>query len=124
MKKQDEAKELIIETLKIKACLKQKVFRSTINVFQDFKQEAQKLCNELHDEICTVDKDVVVEFIEKSDYEFHIKFGGDILVFFMHTNVFDFDKTDFAFPDIFEEINPFWLISKNKNQDTSNDSTS
>ena len=93
MKKQDEAKELIIETLKIKACLKQKVFRSTINVFQDFKQEAQKLCNELHDEICTVDKDVVVEFIEKSDYEFHIKFGGDILVFFMHTNVFDFDKS-------------------------------
>ena len=93
MKKQDNAKDLIIETLKTKACLKQKVFKSTIAIFQDFKQEAQKLCNELHSEICTVDKDVVVEFIEKGDFEFHIKFGGDILVFFMHTNVFDFDKS-------------------------------
>ena len=40
-----------------------------------------------------VDKDVLVDFIDKSEYEFHIKFGGDILVFFMHTNVFDFEKS-------------------------------
>jgi hypothetical protein len=40
-----------------------------------------------------IDEHVVIEFIEKGDYEFHIKFGGDILVFFMHTNVFEFDKS-------------------------------
>ena len=93
MKKQDEAKELILDTLKTKACLKQHVFKSTVQVFKEFKREALKLCTELHEEIQKVDKDVVVELIEKGDYEFHIKFGGDILVFFMHTNVFDFDKS-------------------------------
>ncbi len=93
MSNQQEAKELIIETLKTKACLKQRVFRTTIEIFKDFKEEAEKLCNELHDEICKVDTTVAVEYIEKGDYEFHIKFGGDILVFFMHTNIFDFDKT-------------------------------
>lgn len=93
MKKQDEAKQLILDTLKTKACLKQHVFKTTIQIFQDFKHEAEELANELHQEICSVSKDVVVEFIDKGDYEFHIKFGGDILVFFMHTNVFDFEKS-------------------------------
>ncbi|MCB0401833.1 MAG: hypothetical protein KDD41_07100 [Flavobacteriales bacterium] len=93
MKQQDEAKQLILDTLKTKACLKQHVFKTTIQIFKEFKEEAQKLSAELHQEICTVSDDVVVEFIEKGDYEFHIKFGGDILVFFMHTNVFDFEKS-------------------------------
>lgn len=43
--------------------------------------------------MCDVDKEVTFEYIDKSDFEFQIKFGGDVLVFFMHTNVFDFDKS-------------------------------
>jgi len=89
----ENAKELILETLKTKACLKQHVFKKTKTVFLSFKSEAKKLLIELKGEMEKVDKDVVVEFIEKSEYEFHIKFGGDILVFFMHTNVFDFEKS-------------------------------
>lgn len=87
------AKELILETLKTKACLKQKVFKSTIEIFQDFKDEAKKLSDELKAEMDTIDKAVVIDFIDKGNYEFHIKFGGDILVFFMHTNVFEFDQS-------------------------------
>tara|TARA_R110001592_G_scaffold88299_12_gene260089 strand:- start:3369 stop:4064 length:696 start_codon:yes stop_codon:yes gene_type:complete len=86
-------KELIIDVLKEKACLKQSVFRKTIDVFRDFKVEAEQLAEELKDEMCKVDDQVVLEFTEKGDYEFHIKFGGDILVFYMHTNVFEFPKS-------------------------------
>ena len=89
----ENAKELILETLKTKACLKQNVFKKTKTVFLSFKSEAKNLLAELKAEMEKVDKDVVVEFIEKSEYEFHIKFGGDVLVFFMHTNVFDFEKS-------------------------------
>lgn len=89
----ENAKELILDTLKTKACLKQEVFKKTKTTFLIFKEEAEKLLNELKMEMDKVDKDVVVEFTEKSEYEFHIKFGGDILVFFMHTNVFDFEKS-------------------------------
>lgn len=93
MENQKSAKELILETLKTKACLKQKVFKSTIEIFQNFKDEAKSLIEDLKAEMNIVDKAVVIDFIDKGNYEFHIKFGGDILVFFMHTNVFEFDKS-------------------------------
>ncbi|PCI97455.1 MAG: hypothetical protein COB15_07775 [Flavobacteriales bacterium] len=89
----DNAKQLILETLKTKACLKQDVFKKTKDLFQNFKLEAEKLANELSTEMNLADKNVIVEFVNKDDYEFHIKFGGDILVFFMHTNIFDFEKS-------------------------------
>jgi hypothetical protein len=85
-------KELIIETLKTKAALKQNVFKKTKEVFKNFKLEAKKLVEELSLEMEKINKDIIVEMVDKGNYEFHIKFGGDILVFFMHTNVFDFDK--------------------------------
>lgn len=87
------AKELIVQTLKEKACLKQDVYRKTLSVFQDFKTEAEKLIADLGKEMCEIDENVLFEFIDKSDFEFHIKFGGDVLVFYMHTNIFDFDKS-------------------------------
>lgn len=86
------AKDLILDTLKTKACLKQDVFKKTMEIFLGFKIEAKKLVDELKTEMNIVDKDILIEYIDKSDHEFHIKFGGDILVFFMHTNVFDFEK--------------------------------
>ena len=91
--KKPTAHELILDTLKEKACLKQQVYKKTYAIFQEFKVEANKLIGELGSEMCDVDKDVTFEFIDRSDFEFQIKFGGDVLVFFMHTNVFDFDKS-------------------------------
>lgn len=89
----ENAKKLILDTLKTKACLKQDVFKKTREIFQNFKFEAEKLTGELKTEMGKVDKDVLIEFVDKTEYEFHIKFGGDILVFYMHTNVFDFEKS-------------------------------
>lgn len=86
------SKKQIIDVLKHKASLKQSVFRKTIDVFNDFKNEAEKLAEELKNDMDKIDETVVVEFQVKGDFEFHIKFGGDILVFFMHTNVFEFPK--------------------------------
>lgn len=85
-------KALILELLKEKACLKQSLFKKTIQVFDEFKTEAAKLVDELKLEMKKVDDNVALEFQLKGDFEFHIKFGGDILVFFMHTNIFDFPK--------------------------------
>jgi len=88
-----DTKALIIETLKEKACLKQKVFKQTTSIFQDFKAQGEQLANELKTEMHKIDKDVKIDFINKGDHEFHLKFGGDILVFYMHTNVFDFERS-------------------------------
>jgi len=93
MEKQLSPKELIINSLKEKACLKKSVFKKCTAIFLDFKSEAEKLIAELKTEMKNIDRDISIEFIDKGNFEFHIKFGGDILVFFMHTNVFDFDKS-------------------------------
>lgn len=97
MKQRKSPKDLILETLKEKACLKQNVYKKTFSVFQEFKKEAEKLSLELKEEMEKVDKDVIIDFIDKTDYEFHIKFGGDVLVFYMHTNIFDFEKSHSIF---------------------------
>jgi hypothetical protein len=89
----DNAKNKILETLKTKACLKQIVFKKTTEVFQSFKEEAKHLVEELAEGMKDAEPNVPVSFVNKDEYEFHIKFGGDILVFFMHTNVFDFEKS-------------------------------
>ena len=99
-------KELIIDVLKEKACLKQSVFRNTIDVFKEFKKEAEQLATELKDEMCKVDERVILEYTEKGDFEFHIKFGGDILVFYMHTNVFEFPKSHQIWNNSYLKDNP------------------
>ena len=93
MNRKKNAKDLILYTLKTKASLKQVVFRKTREIFQDFREEGEKLATELKTEMEKIDHDVVIEFFDKGENEFHIKFGGDVLVFFMHTNVFDFDNS-------------------------------
>ena len=92
MKNKKNAKTLILESLKTKACLKQSIFKKTIEIFRLFKIEAEKLTSELKTEMDKIDKDIIIEFVDKDEHEFHIIFGGDILVFYMHTNVFQFDK--------------------------------
>ena len=72
------SKQQIIDILKEKSCLKQSIFSKTIDVFDKFKSEAEILVKELSLVIAKHDKKVVVEYQLKGDYEFHIKFGGDI----------------------------------------------
>jgi hypothetical protein len=38
------------------------------------------------------DNRIVIDYLEKSKYEFHITLAGDILVFNLHSNVFKFDE--------------------------------
>ena len=40
-----------------------------------------------------VDKRLKIEFKNNGDFEFEMQVAGDVVVFHMHTNVFDFDKS-------------------------------
>jgi hypothetical protein len=82
----------IIEIIKSKASLKQGIYKNTLGAFAEFKKCAIQLVNNLIEEMNELDKDVSIEFIEKGTFEFSIKIGGDIILFQMHTNVFDFDQ--------------------------------
>lgn len=85
-------KDIILGLIKEKAILKQNVFKQTVEIFKDFKLQAETLIKELQSDISKIDDSIPIDYYEKGDFEFHIKFGGDVLVFYMHTNVFDFPK--------------------------------
>ncbi|MCD6090162.1 MAG: hypothetical protein J7J72_01555 [Bacteroidales bacterium] len=73
-----------------KGILKQKVYANTVESFQLFKQEVLKLA-EAYVSNSTENK-VVFEFRDRGEFEFEVKFAGDILVFLMHTNVFEIPR--------------------------------
>jgi hypothetical protein len=84
--------EKIKEILLLKSSTKQLAFRNTKNAFEIFKASVQSIVAELAPPVTEADKNIEVSFIEKTPFEFHLKFSGDTLVFMMHTNVFDFEN--------------------------------
>ena len=75
-----------------KAGLKQEVYSNTLTAFNDFKSETQRLTQEYHKKIKETEWPIPFEFKDRGAFEFELKFGGDILVFFMHSNVFEFSR--------------------------------
>jgi hypothetical protein len=73
-----------------KGLLKQKVYSNTLESFQLFKDTVLKLSQEYEDKENT--EEIVFEFTDRGEFEFELKFAGDILVFLMHTNVFEIPR--------------------------------
>jgi hypothetical protein len=72
--------------------MKQDVYANTLKAFGVLKSVAKSLAFELSKEIAQKDKRVVIEFKEKGEFEFELRVAGDLLIFAMHTNIFEFDK--------------------------------
>lgn len=83
----------IIELLSTKSSTKQLVFRQTKDMFALLKKCLQEIADQLNNQICNVDSSVVVDYVDRGEYEAEIRFSGDVIIFQMHTNVFTFDKT-------------------------------
>jgi len=86
--KLEQIKNLLLE----KSSCKQKAFRSTKEVLSSIKKSASQIAQKLHAEVSVIDPHVEIKFYEVTEYEMHLKFSGDTLVFMMHTNIFDFPK--------------------------------
>lgn len=86
-------RELILKTLREKSTMKQDVYDNTFRAFKLMKSVAKELVAEYKNEIAAIDKRVVIEYRDKGEFEFELRVAGDLLIFAMHTNIFDFDKT-------------------------------
>ena len=75
-----------------KSELKQSVFQATKETFGIFRDCTREMI-ELFRQRCREEgKEVAFEFTDRGDFEFEVKFAGDILLFMMHTNVFEFSR--------------------------------
>lgn len=83
----------IVEVVKNKASIKQKIYRNTLTAFNQLQETAQQLISDLSREEKSFDEDVSLTFTNSGEFEFQLKIGGDVVLFQMHTNVFDFDQS-------------------------------
>lgn len=85
----------IINGLYQKSKTKNLIFHNAKATFDRMKEISQELANELTDRVTRLDGEIIIEYRNISDHEFHIKFSGDLLVFVLHSNII-------TFPDDYE----------------------
>jgi hypothetical protein len=84
--------EVIFEGLKQKSITKQTIYRNTKETFDQLRECAATIVDQLNKKITEVDSTVVIEYRNINEFEFHVKFSGDLLIFVMHSNVVTFPE--------------------------------
>ena len=87
-----EVRESLMEALVIKSNVKQKVFENTRNSFILLKKVLKDLEKNYVEMIKEkIPPTMLPVFKDRGPFEAEFKIGGDLLVFSMHSNVFEFD---------------------------------
>ena len=75
-----------------KGQLKQDIFGITLETMQLFKDCAKGFEELYRNNYADEHEDVTVLYTNKNQYQFQLKFAGDVLVFLMHSNIFEFSR--------------------------------
>ncbi|MBR1516614.1 MAG: hypothetical protein IJ620_00505 [Bacteroidales bacterium] len=75
-----------------KSEFKQKVYQTTKDAFILFRSTTHQLIEMLKQEAHDEHRNVHFSYEDRGDFEFEAQFGGDVLLFLMHTNVFEFSR--------------------------------
>lgn len=101
-----EIRASFLEALVIKTSVKQKVYTNTLQTFKILKKVLMQLEKDYNKAIENQIPAVVApHYKERGPFEVEFKVGGDLLLFSMHSNVFQFDdkhpvwKTDYLNDD-------------------------
>ena len=68
------------------------MYNSTRESFELFRTTTRQLIEQFQQINKTEGKNIRFEFADRGDFEFEVKFAGDVLIFMMHTNVFEFSR--------------------------------
>ena len=85
-------RERILSTIVEKSTLKQRVYDNTFAVFGEMKDALLEMASELDDALDgRLDKRVRIEYRDRGKFEAQLQIASDLLIFRMHTDVFEFD---------------------------------
>ena len=86
-------KAKIAENLIRKSNLQQRIYDNTFAVFNELKETLHEMASEMNETLDEqLDKRVRIEYRDRGKFEAQIQVAGDILIFSMHTNVFEFNR--------------------------------
>jgi len=103
----DEKKKAIVGTLKEKSLLKQKVYDLTLEWFSEVKEILKDLAKEVNTNLGPIDSRIKMEYTDRSNFDAQLKVAGDILLFSMHSNIFQFDREHPAWKTPYIQKNKF-----------------
>ena len=81
-----------MEAIVKKSTLKQQIFDNTFSVFNELKETLFEMASEIDDELDgKLDRRVRIEYRDRGKFEAQLQVASDILIFQMHTDIFEFD---------------------------------
>ncbi len=100
MSSPDPSAKALIRDIIRKNNLKQEVYEKTLEVFNQFKQLSSELVGDYarnpgESNGKTKSRSrypLLFEYTDRGQFEFQLKFGSDVLIFFMHSNIFEFPR--------------------------------
>ena len=107
MSELDEKKKAIVGTLKEKSILKQKVYDTTLEWFSVIKEILKDLARDVNSNLGIIDSRIKMEYTDRSNFDAQLKVAGDILLFSMHSNIFQFDREHPAWKTPYIQKNKF-----------------
>jgi len=103
----NEKKQDIINTIKEKSVLKQKVYDYTFESFGIVKEILKDMAGDVNGNLGNIDPRVGLEYTDRSSFDAQLKVAGDILFFSMHSNIFQFDREHPAWKTPYIQKNKF-----------------
>ena len=103
----NEKKLTIINTLKEKSVLKQKVYDNTLESFGIVKEILKDFAKEGNISLGNIDPRIKLEYTDRSSFDAQLKVAGDILFFSMHSNTFQFDREHPAWKTAYIQKNKY-----------------
>jgi hypothetical protein len=88
----EEKKKVIVGTLREKSLLKQKIYDNTLEWFSIIKDILKNLSKDVNASLGNIDGRIKMEYTDRSNFDAQLKVAGDILLFSMHSNIFQFDR--------------------------------
>jgi hypothetical protein len=107
MSELEDKKATIVATLKQKSILKQKVYDNTLEWFNVIKDILKSLSKDVNISLGSIDTRVKMEYTDRSNFDAQLKVAGDILLFSMHSNIFQFDREHPAWKTPYIQKNKF-----------------
>lgn len=102
-----DKKATIVKTLKEKGILKQKVYDNTFEWFSVMKDILKNLAKDINTDLTGLDSRIKMEYTDRSNFDAQLRVAGDILLFSMHSNIFQFDREHPAWKTSYIQKNKF-----------------
>jgi hypothetical protein len=102
-----DKKETILKTIKEKSLVKQQVFDNALNSFNLLKKVLKYIEINNNSNLEEVDERIHFQFKDQGKFDAQLKAAGDILIFSMHTNAYEFDRSHLIWQNSLVKSDPF-----------------